>query len=31
MSEFVPLVNGMVGVLFFSVSYLVYYICNYIE
>jgi len=29
MSEFVPLVNGMVGVLFFGVTYLVYRICKY--
>jgi len=31
MIEFVPAVNGMVGMLFFTVVYLCYYIVKYIE
>ena len=31
MSEFVPVVNAMVGVLFFGVVCLSYYIVKYIE
>jgi len=28
MSEFVPAVNAMVGILFFGVAYLCYFICK---